>query len=163
MYARPSQHVVEHHGKTLLPHYLGMYRITVNDQETYKVVMKNIFSPKMPIHKKYDLKVRFTAFHLKSLVDLCKHIKDMEMCLVVRFRFWPCCVLSTVSVIHVTWSGKYIMVISKLLLFSSSSPISRQCPRHCWVHLTPSYWTSINGQLSRIRQTKGPYSWLYGL
>ncbi|KAK2188165.1 hypothetical protein NP493_142g01024 [Ridgeia piscesae] len=50
------QHVVERHGKTLLPHYLGMYRITVNDQETYKVVMKNICSPKIPIHKKYDLK-----------------------------------------------------------------------------------------------------------
>ena len=49
---------MERHGETLLPHFLGMYRITVNDNETYLVVMKNIFSPRLNIHKKYDLKVR---------------------------------------------------------------------------------------------------------
>lgn len=52
------QYVVERHGDTLLPHFLGMYRITVNDNETYMVVMKNIFSPRLNVHKKYDLKVR---------------------------------------------------------------------------------------------------------
>lgn len=34
-----------------------MYRITVNDAETYLVVMRNVFSPRLSIHKKYDLKV----------------------------------------------------------------------------------------------------------
>ncbi|XP_013388699.1 phosphatidylinositol 5-phosphate 4-kinase type-2 alpha isoform X2 [Lingula anatina] len=50
------QFIVERHAKTLLPQYLGMYRVTVNDTETYLVVMRNIFSPRLTIHKKYDLK-----------------------------------------------------------------------------------------------------------
>ncbi|XP_064613696.1 phosphatidylinositol 5-phosphate 4-kinase type-2 alpha-like isoform X2 [Liolophura sinensis] len=50
------QHIVEVHAVTLLPQYLGMYRITVNDVETYLVVMRNVFSPRLTIHKKYDLK-----------------------------------------------------------------------------------------------------------
>jgi 1-phosphatidylinositol-5-phosphate 4-kinase len=50
------QFVVERHAKTLLPHFMGMYRVTVNDNETYLVVMKNIFSPRLNVHKKYDLK-----------------------------------------------------------------------------------------------------------
>lgn len=50
------QHIVERHGDTMLPQYMGMYRITVNDVETYMVVMRNIFSPRLHIHKKYDLK-----------------------------------------------------------------------------------------------------------
>ena len=52
------QYVVEKHAQTLLPHFLGMYRTTVNDQETYLLVMRNVFSPRLVIHKKYDLKVR---------------------------------------------------------------------------------------------------------
>lgn len=50
------QHIVECHAETLLPHYMGLYRLTVNDVETYLVVMRNVFSPRVPIHKKYDLK-----------------------------------------------------------------------------------------------------------
>ncbi|XP_070210913.1 phosphatidylinositol 5-phosphate 4-kinase type-2 alpha-like [Littorina saxatilis] len=50
------QYVVECHAQTLLPQYLGMYRLTVNDAETYMVVMRNVFSPRLNIHKKYDLK-----------------------------------------------------------------------------------------------------------
>ncbi|XP_046379487.1 phosphatidylinositol 5-phosphate 4-kinase type-2 beta-like [Haliotis rufescens] len=50
------QYIVEKHAQTLLPQYLGMYRLTVNDVETYMVVMRNIFSPRVGIHKKYDLK-----------------------------------------------------------------------------------------------------------
>ncbi|KAK0046442.1 phosphatidylinositol 5-phosphate 4-kinase type-2 alpha [Biomphalaria pfeifferi] len=50
------QYIVECHAQTLLPQYLAMYRITVNDVETYVVVMRNIFSPRLSIHKKYDLK-----------------------------------------------------------------------------------------------------------
>lgn len=50
------QHIVERHADTLLPQYMGMYRLTVNDQETYILVMRNIFSPRLGVHKKYDLK-----------------------------------------------------------------------------------------------------------
>ena len=49
-------YIVERYGKTLLPQYLGMYRLTVEGQVTYIVVMRNIFNSKLPIHKKYDLK-----------------------------------------------------------------------------------------------------------
>ncbi|CAG5128818.1 unnamed protein product [Candidula unifasciata] len=49
-------YIVECHAQTLLPQYLAMYRITVNDAETYLVVMRNVFSPRLSIHKKYDLK-----------------------------------------------------------------------------------------------------------
>lgn len=48
--------IVERHGKTLLPQYLGMYRLTVDNVEQYLVVMRNIFSNHLRIHKKYDLK-----------------------------------------------------------------------------------------------------------
>ncbi|KAM7540107.1 hypothetical protein Aperf_G00000025291 [Anoplocephala perfoliata] len=50
------EYVVNVHGQTLLPQYLGMYRITVNDQETYLLAMRNIFSPRITVHRKYDLK-----------------------------------------------------------------------------------------------------------
>ncbi|OQR76520.1 phosphatidylinositol 5-phosphate 4-kinase type-2 alpha-like [Tropilaelaps mercedesae] len=49
-------YVVERHGKTLLPQYIGMYRLTVEGQETYLVVTRNIFSSYLPVHVKYDLK-----------------------------------------------------------------------------------------------------------
>ncbi|ELU08768.1 hypothetical protein CAPTEDRAFT_144687 [Capitella teleta] len=50
------QHIVERHSETLLPQYMGMYRVTVNDSETYLLVMRHIFSPRLNIHRKYDLK-----------------------------------------------------------------------------------------------------------
>jgi len=34
-----------------------MYRITINDSETYIVIVRNIFSARLAIHRKYDLKV----------------------------------------------------------------------------------------------------------
>ena len=43
-------------GKTLLPQYLGMYRLTVDNVEHYLVVMRNVFSNHLNIHMKYDLK-----------------------------------------------------------------------------------------------------------
>ncbi|GIX89670.1 hypothetical protein CDAR_81141 [Caerostris darwini] len=49
-------YIVERHGKTLLPQYLGMYRLTVDNTETYIVVMRNIFTANLKLHKKYDLK-----------------------------------------------------------------------------------------------------------
>ena len=50
------QYIVEKHGETLLPQYLGMYRLTVDGAETYMVIMRSIFGHTVPIHRKYDLK-----------------------------------------------------------------------------------------------------------
>jgi 1-phosphatidylinositol-5-phosphate 4-kinase len=49
-------YIVERHGKTLLPQYLGMYRLTVEGTETYICVMRNICSSSLNVHRKYDLK-----------------------------------------------------------------------------------------------------------
>lgn len=48
--------VVERHGNTLLPQYLGMYRLTVDGMQYYYVVMRNVFSNHLHIHRKFDLK-----------------------------------------------------------------------------------------------------------
>lgn len=53
---RYYEYIVEQRGKTLLPQYLGLYRITVDVAETYMLVMRNIFAGKYNIHKKFDLK-----------------------------------------------------------------------------------------------------------
>lgn len=49
-------YIVERHGKTVLPQYLGMYRLKVEGVETYLVVMRNVFTSHFPVHRKYDLK-----------------------------------------------------------------------------------------------------------
>jgi hypothetical protein len=49
---------VECHGNTLLPQFLGMYRLTVDGVETYMVVTRNVFSHRLTVHRKYDLKVK---------------------------------------------------------------------------------------------------------
>ncbi|KAF5893962.1 phosphatidylinositol 5-phosphate 4-kinase type-2 alpha, partial [Clarias magur] len=48
--------IVECHGTTLLPQFLGMYRITVDGDETYMIVTRNVFSHRLSVYKKYDLK-----------------------------------------------------------------------------------------------------------
>ncbi|XP_048029615.1 phosphatidylinositol 5-phosphate 4-kinase type-2 gamma [Megalobrama amblycephala] len=50
------QHIVTCHGSTLLPQFLGMYRVTVDNEETYILVMRNMFSHRLTVHRKYDLK-----------------------------------------------------------------------------------------------------------
>uniref|UniRef100_A0A8B9NIX3 Phosphatidylinositol 5-phosphate 4-kinase type-2 gamma n=1 Tax=Accipiter nisus TaxID=211598 RepID=A0A8B9NIX3_9AVES len=50
------QYVVQCHGSTLLPRFLGMYRVSVDSEETYLLVMRNMFSHRLPVHRKYDLK-----------------------------------------------------------------------------------------------------------
>uniref|UniRef100_A0A3Q2T136 Phosphatidylinositol 5-phosphate 4-kinase type-2 gamma n=1 Tax=Fundulus heteroclitus TaxID=8078 RepID=A0A3Q2T136_FUNHE len=52
------QHVVTCHGSTLLPQFLAMYRLTVESEDTYLLVMRNMFSHRLPVHRKYDLKVK---------------------------------------------------------------------------------------------------------
>ncbi|EDO35742.1 predicted protein [Nematostella vectensis] len=49
-------HIVEQHANTLLPQYLAMYRVTVDGKESYMLVMTSVFSTRLKIHKKYDLK-----------------------------------------------------------------------------------------------------------
>lgn len=53
----PPQYVVQCHGQTLLPRFLGMYRVSVDSEDTYLLVMRNLFSHRLPVHRKYDLKV----------------------------------------------------------------------------------------------------------
>lgn len=45
------QYIVERHGKTLLPQYLGMYRLTVDGVEHYMVAMRNVFSNHLKTHR----------------------------------------------------------------------------------------------------------------
>lgn len=44
-------YVVEKHGNTLLPQYLGMYRLTLDGVQYYFKVMRNVFSPHLRIHQ----------------------------------------------------------------------------------------------------------------
>ena len=41
---------------TLLPQYLGCYRLTVNSAETYWIVMRSVFSSSVRMHRQFDLK-----------------------------------------------------------------------------------------------------------
>ncbi|KAK6490290.1 phosphatidylinositol 5-phosphate 4-kinase type-2 alpha-like isoform X1 [Huso huso] len=50
------QFIVECHGNTLLPQFLGMYRLTVDGVETYMIVTRNVFSHRLSVYRKYDLK-----------------------------------------------------------------------------------------------------------
>lgn len=52
------RYIVETQGDTLLPHYYALYRLTVDDKENYILVMRNIFSSRLKIHYKYDVKVK---------------------------------------------------------------------------------------------------------
>jgi len=49
-------YAVEKGGKTLLPQYLAMYKITVSGVEYHMIVMRNVFAAHLTVHKKYDLK-----------------------------------------------------------------------------------------------------------
>lgn len=53
----PLQYVVQCHGNTLLPQFLGMFRTGVDSEERYVLAMRNMFSHRLPVHRKYDLKV----------------------------------------------------------------------------------------------------------
>lgn len=62
-----SQHIVTCHGSTLLPQFLGMYRVSVESEDTYIIVMRNMFSHRLVVHTKYDLKVRQEGAYLYSV------------------------------------------------------------------------------------------------
>ncbi|KAJ6651320.1 hypothetical protein lerEdw1_021082 [Lerista edwardsae] len=52
-----TEFIVECHGNTLLPQFLGMYRLTVDGVEVYMIVTRNVFSHRLSVYRKYDLKV----------------------------------------------------------------------------------------------------------
>lgn len=54
--AHYHQYVVQCHGSTLLPRFLGMYRASVESEESYLLAMRNTFSHRLAVHRKYDLK-----------------------------------------------------------------------------------------------------------
>ncbi|KAI5622908.1 phosphatidylinositol 5-phosphate 4-kinase type-2 gamma-like isoform X1, partial [Silurus asotus] len=74
------QHIVKSHGITLLPQFLGMYRVTVNNEDTYFLIMRNMFSHRLTIHTKYTLKgslVSREASDKKKEKDL-PTLKDLD-------------------------------------------------------------------------------------
>uniref|UniRef100_A0A8C3HPJ4 Phosphatidylinositol 5-phosphate 4-kinase type-2 alpha n=1 Tax=Chrysemys picta bellii TaxID=8478 RepID=A0A8C3HPJ4_CHRPI len=52
------QYIVECHGITLLPQFFGMYRLTVDGVEIYMIVTRNVFSHRLSVYRKYDLKAK---------------------------------------------------------------------------------------------------------
>ncbi|GLD50539.1 phosphatidylinositol 5-phosphate 4-kinase type-2 gamma, partial [Lates japonicus] len=74
------QHIVKCHGSTLLPQFLGMYRVSVDSEETYLIVMRNMFSHRLVVHRKYDLKGSLVAREAsdKKLVKELPTFKDMD-------------------------------------------------------------------------------------
>ena len=64
------KHIVETRGNTLLPHLLGLFRLTVENKENYILVMRSVFSSKFEINLKYDIK--------GSSVDRAASLKEKE-------------------------------------------------------------------------------------
>ncbi len=64
------KHIVETKGDTLLPHLLGMFRLTVENKENYILVMRSVFSNRYKVHFKYDIK--------GSTVDREASLKEKE-------------------------------------------------------------------------------------
>ncbi|XP_028929795.1 phosphatidylinositol 5-phosphate 4-kinase type-2 gamma isoform X2 [Ornithorhynchus anatinus] len=74
------QYVVKCHGSTLLPQFLGMYRVSVDSEHSYLLVMRNMFSHRLSVHRKYDLKgslVSREASDKEKVKDL-PTLKDMD-------------------------------------------------------------------------------------
>uniref|UniRef100_A0A8C8J877 Phosphatidylinositol 5-phosphate 4-kinase type-2 gamma n=1 Tax=Oncorhynchus tshawytscha TaxID=74940 RepID=A0A8C8J877_ONCTS len=74
------QHIVKCHGSTLLPQFLGMYRVGVENEETYLIVMRNMFSHRLVVHRKYDLKGSLVSREAsdKERVKELPTYKDMD-------------------------------------------------------------------------------------
>ncbi|KAA8591478.1 hypothetical protein FQN60_002421 [Etheostoma spectabile] len=56
-----EDHIVKCHGSTLLPQFLGMYRVSVDSEETYLIVMRNMFSHRLIVHSKLFLQGSLVA------------------------------------------------------------------------------------------------------
>jgi len=70
------QYVVEQDVNTLLPQFLGMYRVTLSGSETRLIVMRCVFSPHFSLHCKYDLKATM-------LQKLC-YLFNLFICVLVH-------------------------------------------------------------------------------
>ncbi|XP_070800558.1 phosphatidylinositol 5-phosphate 4-kinase type-2 beta isoform X3 [Pituophis catenifer annectens] len=77
------QFIVECHGNTLLPQFLGMYRLTVDGVETYMVVTRNVFSHRLTVHRKYDLKGSTVAREASDKEKFLAQLKFMDYSLLV--------------------------------------------------------------------------------
>lgn len=79
-----------------------MYRLTVDGDETYMIVTRNVFSHRLSVYKKYDLKVGGTNLRISSLLLLCLCIYiDRKM--VVRL-----CGLRVISLICLFFQGSTV-------------------------------------------------------
>uniref|UniRef100_A0A8D1DIQ1 Phosphatidylinositol 5-phosphate 4-kinase type-2 gamma n=2 Tax=Sus scrofa TaxID=9823 RepID=A0A8D1DIQ1_PIG len=74
------QYIVKCHGNTLLPQFLGMYRVSVDSEDSYMLVMRNMFSHRLPVHRKYDLKGSLVSREAsdKEKVKELPTLKDMD-------------------------------------------------------------------------------------
>ncbi|XP_064155591.1 phosphatidylinositol 5-phosphate 4-kinase type-2 gamma isoform X1 [Anguilla rostrata] len=74
------QHIVKCHGSTLLPQFLAMYRVSVENEDTYLLVMRNMFSHRLVVHRKYDLKGSLVSREAsdKEKVKELPTFKDMD-------------------------------------------------------------------------------------
>ncbi|KAM8976703.1 phosphatidylinositol 5-phosphate 4-kinase type-2 gamma [Pelodytes ibericus] len=74
------QHIVKCHGSTLLPQFLGMYRLSVDNEDSYMLVMRNMFSHRLIVHRKYDLKGSLVSREAsdKEKVKELPTLKDMD-------------------------------------------------------------------------------------
>lgn len=50
------KHYIECRGKTLLPMFVGLFRLFVNDKQVYLLVSKHIFDTPLPLHEIYSIK-----------------------------------------------------------------------------------------------------------
>ncbi|KAG8585588.1 hypothetical protein GDO81_005083 [Engystomops pustulosus] len=74
------QHIVKCHGSTLLPQFLGMYRLSVDNEDFYMLVMRNMFSHRLTVHRKYDLKGSLVSREAsdKEKIKELPTLKDMD-------------------------------------------------------------------------------------
>uniref|UniRef100_A0A8C1U2D9 Phosphatidylinositol 5-phosphate 4-kinase type-2 alpha n=1 Tax=Cyprinus carpio TaxID=7962 RepID=A0A8C1U2D9_CYPCA len=81
------QYIVECHGTTLLPQFLGMYRLTVDGDETYMIVTRNVFSHRLSVYKKYDLKGSTVAREASDKEKVSFTIKHKNLNLIFFLGF----------------------------------------------------------------------------
>lgn len=80
------QYVVERHGKTLLPQYLGMYRLTVDGDEHYVVAMRNVFSNHLATHKYYsNFYLNDIILKMFILLYLSSYKTMFKLCTTIRY------------------------------------------------------------------------------
>jgi len=105
------QFVVERDANTLLPQFLGMYRITLNKSETYLVVMRCVFSPDFSIHCKYDLKA--------TTISVCVLLKSLQLATNYSFSALTLCLGDSNCILPVKYFASEVLVSEIIMLVSS--------------------------------------------